>query len=228
MPARDSEPDRCPYGGVHPRRQAARVHDGDPGPLPREHRLGLGDPVEDAHHRGEGVAAGSHGAGIVPRLDHPWDRLGRGDGLHQGHPGDPVVVDPDELRDVVGVGAEDLQGSGVPHEGGHPAVVRGGGTAALHVPEDGDPGVLAESLGDQVGDHLGGHRLASLIGHALGHDHEVVPAARGTTGSQARDQGVLPPGSGPDLGDQDVVRPAGDGAHDGEVPAVPAHHLDDE
>ena len=59
-------------------------------------------------------------------------------------------------------------------------------------------------------------------------DHDAVPPAGRPAVLQQLAEIGLPAGVGRILRDEHVVGTAGDGAHQREIAAVPAHHLDDE
>src|SRR4029450_6429374 len=126
------------------------------------------------------------------------------------------------------------------------------GAAALHVPEDGQPDVLAQLLGEQLADLVAADGPVGRVVGAFGDDHDALaPPGRpalpddlaqlplpagvgrplgdqhvgGVPGDRAQ-QGQVAAGAGRPRGDQHVGGVPGDRAHQGQVAAVAAHPLD--
>ena len=102
-----------------------------------------------------------------------------------------MPLDPDEP----GLGARVLEqradrsvaehGAEVPVEGARRA-------AALHVPEDRDPCVLAEAVLEDLAHLIGRDRLTVGAAHTLGDDHDARPATGAASGGEDLAHLVLP------------------------------------
>ena len=139
-----------------------------------------------------------------------------------------VVAHADQLGLVVRTGLDHLEGGRVTHQRRHPPVVGTWGPTALHVAEDRDPGVLTELLPQQVAHALAGDRPPGAVLRTFGDHHDALAASGRSSGPQPGAHHVLPPFGRRVLGDEHVVGAARDRAHQREVAAVPAHHLDHE
>ena len=228
VPTVQTEAHRCPGGGVHARREPADVEQGDPGgPVlhpPAGQRMGQG--VENVDHLGVAVAAHHQGAVVVLGGDAVGQLAGLRDALHQRHRGDPVELHADQLRNALRCGGQDLVNGRVSQQRTHRPVEGTGHTASLHVPENGHPGVLTELFFEHLAHVFAGDGLVVRVVRALGHYHDAVAAPGRAPVLQHLAQVLLPAGVRRPLRDQHVGGIAGDGAHQGQPAAVPAHHLD--
>jgi hypothetical protein len=227
--AGDAEPGEAPGRGVHAGRRAAGVHDRDP-LVPRNgdgaHRLG--DLAEDGVHLDEGAPPHPHRAAVVAGGDELGHVLGVGDGLHQGDPVDPVRPGGDHPALGIGGRGEHLVNGVVPQPGRRPTVVGARRPAPLDVSQDGDPGVLVESVDEYLLDVVGLDRVALAVGGPLRDDDDGVAPARLAPGLQVGAHPVLPARLRGLLWNQYEVGPAGHRAHQRQVAAMAPHHLDDE
>ena len=184
--------------------------------------------MEDVHHFGVAVATHGQCRVVVLGRDQIGQLAGLGDAVHQRHLRDPVALDADQLRHALRRRRHHLFDGGVAEDRTHRPIEGAGCAATLHVPEDGHPGVLTELLLQHLADLVAGDRDVLRIVRTLGDDHDAVPSTGRPTGLEQLAEPFLPARVGWVLRDEDIVGPAGDGTHQGEIAAVPAHHLDDE
>ena len=219
-------------GGVHTRCEAPRMDDRHPpggGALVDVGELRGGrEDLVDLDHGGEGGAAGRLCGGVVARGDEVLDGARVVHGLHQGDARHAVVTHTEDAGFGGGVRGEDLLHGGVAQQCRHPPVVGRGGTPALDVAEDRDARVLVESFLEDPGDPLGSHAFPRLVRGPLRHQQDGVAASRGAPGLELLAHVVLPAGPHGVLRGEHVVGAAGDRPHEGQVPAVATHDLDDE
>lgn len=192
-------------------------------------REGADEGLQDPERVAEAGPAQLHRAVEVPRANRLAHRAGLVDVLHQRHPGDPVLAQADEARDVVRAVAEDLFDRRVAEERPHRPVEGARPAAPLDVAEDGRPRLGAEPLLEEPPDPLRLDRLPVPVDGPLGEDDRRVPTARPAPFGEDGAHLLLPvvPLRGR-LGYEDPARPRREGAHQRQVAAVPPHHLDDE
>ncbi len=148
-------------------------------------------------------------------------------GFRQGRVRHVMPADADDFRLLVRRLDQPMD-RGVAEHGSEVAVERARRAAALDVAEDRHASVLAETIFEHGLDVIGGHRLAVDVAHALGDEHDAGTAADAAAGAQHVAHRRLPIRAGRALRDQDEVGTRRQAAHQGEVAAVSAHHLDDE
>ncbi len=227
--AADPEPDGRPRRGVHAGRQPAAVDDADPARIGARCDPGrFGQLGEQLIHGDEGRPALGHRPGVVAGLDQCRHLAGVAHRLHQVDGGHPVAPEAEHPARRAGVRAEQGAGRLIAEPRRAPPVEGAGRAAALHVTENGDPGVLAEPFLEGGPDVLGRDRIAGAVGGTLGHQHDRVAASGGAAAAQLGAHPVLPAVRRRILGGQHVVAAARDGRHQREVAAMPAHHLDHE
>jgi hypothetical protein len=140
---------------------------------------------------------------------------------------DAVALDADQLRLVVGP-LEQLLDRRIAHHRSHVTVEGARRSAALHVSEDRDPRILAQSLLQRLLDVGHGYRVAVNIGGAFGDQHDVGSTADRAPAAEHVAHRVLPVGTWRVLGDQHEVGTGGQTAHQRQIAATPPHHLDHE
>ena len=154
--------------------------------------------------------------------------MGGLDGRQERGPRDGVTTDPHEHRLAVVVGVKDASHRLDAARRRHPAVVRRRRAAPLYVAEDRDPGLLAGALPEHPLDPVCRDGRAVSVRRAFGNHQDRVPPSGGAAAGENLDHAVLPPRARRRLRQEGVVRAAGDRAHERQIAAVAAHHLDDE
>jgi len=124
--------------------------------------------------------------------------------------------------------AQHLQGGLVTEQGRAPPVERAGRPAALDVAQDRDPGVLVQTLLDDLLHVVGRDGASGAVSRTLGDDDDRVAASGLATARQLGAHPLLPAVRRRVLGDEHVVTATGDRCHQRQIAAVPTHHLDDE
>ena len=158
------------------------------------------------------------------------DRLSDGASLgntrHERMTRDPIVAHANQLWLALWRGRQQLIDGGVADEHAHPAIEGARGTAALQVAQDCHSHILAQSLGQHHAHMLAADKAAIAIARALGNHHNAIAAAGNPAGSQHRTHRGFPVvGIGRALRNQHPVGPAGQRAHQGQIPTVAAHHF---
>ena len=229
MAPADTEPDGIPRGGVHSGCEPAGMDDRDALRIVRGiDPAGFNELSKDSEGLRERSAADRHRRVVVSGGDQLRHLPGLGNGVHERYPGDPVAAESDHRTSGVRGGLEHLEHCLVPQPGGGPAIVGARGATALDMSEDGHAGVLVQGVLQHLPHIGGGDRAAFAVLRSLGHNDQRVATTGSPCATQRAAHPLLPAGRRRILRDEDIVTPAGDGAHQGEVAAVASHHLDDE
>ena len=152
---------RGPRGRVHPRREPADVDHGDPGRPASVPPAGQGvrDRVEDVEHLGVAVAAHRQRGVVVLGGDQVGQPRVLATHSISGTLDTRLPWMPISCGTLSAVGRQHLLDGRVSEHGAHRPVERAGRAAALHVAEDGHPGVLAEPFLEHLLHVVAGDRV---------------------------------------------------------------------
>lgn len=147
---------------------------------------------------------------------------------HQGRVSYPVVAHTNHLRFTVLGGRQQLLNGGVADQCAHATIEGAWRTAALNVAEDSHACILTKPLLQHLPHLVARDRLAFLVARPFGDNDNAVTVTGRPTTAQTLAHLLLPVVWRRAFRDQDIVRTAGDRAHQGQIATVAAHHLDHE